>query len=135
MTPQSNLAVIAPIRPDKTATLRQLLAKMNFAPGRVNPNNPIFPFARFDNLHFARFVILDDPTTADIEVCRLPRPHYPPSLAFLGDFDGDDNEFRRQLATRASPGLRRIFSCCEGFSRGTDLVDWMSEREHQPIAS
>ena len=36
---------------------------MNRGPGSVNPNNPLVPFAQFDTLHFARFVILDDKTS------------------------------------------------------------------------
>lgn len=134
MTPQSNFAVIAPIRAGKTEKLRELLARMNFGPGRVNPKNPIFPFARFDDLHFARFVILDDPTTADVAVYGLPRPDYPPSLAFVGDFDGDADEFRRNLAIHAHRGLKRVFSFCEGFSPRTDLLDWMNDHEHPPQA-
>ena len=79
--------ILTPIGPGREATLRQLLAFMNDAPGRVNPNNTLFPFAQFDTLHFARFVILDDKTLEDIRVHSIAPRTYPLYLAFLGDVD------------------------------------------------
>ena len=35
---------------------------MNRRPGVVDPENGLVPFGRFDRLHFARFVVLDDQT-------------------------------------------------------------------------
>ena len=60
MTPQSNFMVAAPIAPGREPALRTLLATMNLAPGVVDPNNELVPFARFAGLHVARFVILHD---------------------------------------------------------------------------
>ena len=37
--------ILAPIVPSREAELRGLLASMNDAPGRVNPDNPLIPFA------------------------------------------------------------------------------------------
>ena len=54
--------ILAPIVSSREAELRGLLDSMNETQGRVNPNNPLVPFAQFDTLHFARFVILDDKT-------------------------------------------------------------------------
>ena len=71
MTPQSNFMVLAPVDPQREAELRQLLASMNDAPGRVNPNNALIPFARFDTLHVARLLILDDQTVEDVQVHGL----------------------------------------------------------------
>jgi len=64
--------VLAPIAPGREAELRRLLAAMNDAPGQVNPNNSLFPFAQFATLHFARFVILDDQTLEDLFQYPLP---------------------------------------------------------------
>lgn len=135
MTPQSNFMVLAPIIPDREAELRRLLDSMNRGPGQVDPNNALLPFAEFDVLHFSRFIILDDKTTDDVRVYGLTPRTYPLYLAFLGDVDGDVNAFLTKLIERAGNGLRKIFSCCQGFGPGTDLVHWMKQHEAPPIAA
>jgi hypothetical protein len=134
MTPQSNFMVLAPIIPERETELRQLLDSMNRGPGQVDPNNSLLPFAEFDTLHFARFVILDDKTTEDVRVYGLAPRSYPLYLAFLGDFDGDVNGFLGKLIKRAGKGLRKIFSCCRGFGPDTDLLTWMKQHEAPAIA-
>lgn len=133
MMPQSNVLVTAPLKPEREAELRSLLAAMNFVPGHVNPANAVFPFEQFTQIHVARFVILDDQTTGDLRIAYgIPAPNYPLSLAFLADFDGPADAFRADLAVRARSGLERIFSCCEGFAPGTDIARWMKERDISP---
>jgi hypothetical protein len=135
MTPQSNFMVLAPIDPKREMELRQLLASMNRAPGRSDPNNDLIPFAEFDTLHFARLIILDDKTTEDVRVYGLAPRNYPLYLAFLGDVDGDANAFLGNLIKRAGKGLGRIFSCCEGFTSRTDLLEWMTQHNASAIAA
>src|SRR5438105_1583137 len=136
MTPQANFMVLAPIDPMRKLQLRQLLDSMNVAPGRVNANNPLIPFAQFETLHFARFVILDDKTLDDVRVyAGGPAPRYPLYLAFLGDIDGYVDTFFEELITYAAKGLRSIFSCCEGFIANTDLVRWMKTHSAPAIAA
>ena len=135
MTPQSNFMLLAPIIPERETELRELLDSMNRGPGQVDPNNSLLPFAEFDTLHFARFVILDDKTTDDVRVYGLPPRKYPLYLAFLGDVDGDVNAFLGNLIKRAGEGLRRIFSYCQGFGPDTDLLDWMKQHDAPPIAA
>src|SRR5215468_805248 len=125
MTPQGTFMILAPIVPSRLAELRSLLDSMKEATGCVNPNNPLVPFAQFDTLHFARFVILDDKTVGDLRIYGLPVRTYPLYLAFLGDIDGDEEAFLNELVRRASNGLRAIFSCCHGFASDTDLMAWM----------
>src|SRR6266850_2908957 len=125
MTPQGNFMILAPIVSSREAELRGLLDSMNEAPGSVNPNNPLVPFAQFDMLHFARFVILDDKTVGDLRIYGLPERTHPLYLAFLGDIDGEEEAFLNELVRRASDGLRAIFSCCHGFASNTDLTAWM----------
>jgi len=134
MTPQSSFMVVAPIRPGREAELRRLLAGMNRAPGQADPDNPLVPFRALHTLHFARFVVLDDATIGDIAAYGVPVPTSPLALAFLGDCDGDRDEFLRDLVKRAERGLRRIFLHCEGFTESTDLARWMDEHEHGPAA-
>jgi len=125
MIPQGTFMILAPIVPSREAELRGLLDSMNEAPGCVNPNNPLIPFAQFDTLHFARFVILDDKTAGDLRIYGLPVRQHPLYLAFLGDIDGEEEAFLIELVKRAPDGLRAIFSCCHGFASDTDLMAWM----------
>jgi hypothetical protein len=136
MLPQANLFVAAPLRTEREAELRGLLASMNVVPGVVNSANPLVPFAQFDRLHFARFLILQDQTLEDIHTAYgLPRQDYPLMLAFLADFDGDARQFRAELARRAGDGLQRIFSCCVGFAPHSDLATWMKDHEQPPATA
>src|SRR5450432_677905 len=114
MTPQSSFMVLAPLARSRMTEMRLLLSEMNLLPGVANPDNLLVPFAAFENLHFARFVILDDETTGDVRLYGIDRPAPPVYLAFLGDFDGDYSQFIQDLCARAGDGLRRIFALCDG---------------------
>ena len=124
--------VAAPLRKGVEADVRELLASMNVEPGVVNVNNPLVPFGMLGELHFARFVILDDQTLSDLALYNIHRAPPPLYLAFLGDFDGDYDRFIHRLTSLAGEGLRRIFSCCEGFTESTDVARWMKSNEHPP---
>ena len=135
MTPQSTFMVLAPIADGQEESLRALLASMNREPGMADPNNPLVPFGRFDRLHFARFVILEPRTAGDISVYGLPVPQLPTSLAFLGDCDGPAETFLAELVAEAGPGLCQVFSHCQHFGPGTDLIDWMRRHAKSPAAT
>src|SRR5262249_11234419 len=135
MIPQSNLTLVAPIAAGREAALRSLLAGMNRQPGDVEPQNSVLPFARFDELHFAGLVILEDQTTGDFPVYDQAAASYPLYLAFLADFDGFYDEFVTRLISIADLGLRRIFAHCEGFDETTDIRTWMKAREHPAAAA
>ena len=127
--------VLAAIAPERKAELRRLLESMNVAPGRVDPRNALIPFEAFPTLHMARLLILDDPTTEDVRAHGLePRPD-PLYFALLGDTDGEGDDFIRELAARASEGLRLLFSCCEGFDPGASLAEWMLKRRSRASAN
>jgi hypothetical protein len=125
--------VVAPIGAGRESELRDLLARMNLAPGRADPSNDLVPFGTFDRIHFVRFVILDDLSINDLAVYGRPPVSYPLALAFIGDCDGDARTMLADLAARAEPGLRRIFSCC-GLGAGENLAAWMRARNRQPAA-
>ena len=133
MTPQGNFLVMAPVAPGREEALRDLLASMNSSCGIVDPQNALVPFGRFERLHFARLLILTDPTEVDIAHYRVPVPHLAPTLAFFGDCDGSGETMLAEFAGMAAPGLRQIFSFCERFAPGADLLDWM--RRHQQSAA
>lgn len=127
--------VLAPIVLAREGELRGLLESMNASPGIVDPHNALVPFGRFTTLHFARFVILADQTTGDIGVYGLATREYPLYLAFLGDVDGSEAAFLRWLVGVASDGLRKLFSCCEGFGPDSDLLNWMRQHRARPVAN
>jgi hypothetical protein len=133
MTPQSSFMVVAPLDVKRTDELRSLLATMNRAPGTANPNNEIIPFGELEALHFARLVVLEDQTLDDITLAYgIARPSYPTYLAFMGDFDGDADPFRKQLVAVAGKGLQQIFSYCVDFTPGSDVAGWMKRHERRP---
>ena len=136
MTPQANFMILAPIKQGREEELSQLLESMNDAPGQLNVNNPLIPFAQFDTLHFARLLILKDNTLNDVRAYGgVPVPNYPLYLAFLGDIDGDADRFFDELIRRAGDGLSKIFSFCDGFEPKTELVRWMKTHSIPPIAA
>jgi hypothetical protein len=134
LTPQSQFTVVAPIAAGGEAALRALLVTMNSAPGVADPRNPLVPFGEFAQLHFARFVILNDPTLGDIEAYGVPRPDLPNYLAFVGDCDGPSRACLAEMAQRAGAGLRRVFAHCEGFDVREDLLAWLQAHD-LPIAA
>src|SRR5260370_35576455 len=106
MTPQASFMILAAIDPQREVQLRQLLASMNHAPGRVNPNHSLIPFEQFDTLHFARLLIVDDKTIDEIRAYGLTPSTYPLYLTFLGDIDGERDPLLRNLSRLASNGVR-----------------------------
>src|SRR5262245_11015935 len=135
MMPHSTFMVMAPIDPRREVGLRSLRASMNDGPGRTNANNSLVPFSRFDTLHVARFVIIDDKTVGDVVAYGLKPVAYPLYLAFVGDVDGDGEAFLRAAARETPNGLRAIFSCCEGFTSNTDRLHCMTAHSLQSAAT
>jgi hypothetical protein len=136
MTPQANFTVLAQVDPAQENKLRALLESMNFALGRVDPNNALIPFASLDNVHYLRLLILKDNALLDTRAYGGgPVPVYPLWLALLGDIDGDVDAFFKQLVARGGNGLRQIFSCCLEFDESTDLARWMRRRNVPAIAA
>ncbi|MDX2503299.1 MAG: hypothetical protein QNL62_02295 [Gammaproteobacteria bacterium] len=138
MIPQSTFMIVTAIEiepEEQIEKLRELLASMNDKSGHADPQNSLVPFSSFDRLHFARFVIIDSTTFDEIKAFgQTPRP-WTPSLAFIGDIDGDRDSFLAQLAEKANPGLREIFSFCNGFSQKVNLLDWMKKHNIEPDAN
>jgi hypothetical protein len=134
MTPQSAFMILATVPDANVGKLKSLLGSMVGKPGMADPANPIVPFEKFEGLHYARFVILDDQTLGDFKAFNQEIPKFPVMLAFLGDCDGSTDDFIAELADRAEPGLRDIFSNCQGFTSSTNLLPWMKEH-FQPAAA
>lgn len=94
--------VVALLATGREDELRKVLSSMIRHPGVADPQNMLVSFGQFERLHFARFVILDDPTPADITLYGVPRIDWRPALAFLGDVDGPADEFLATLVQRAA---------------------------------
>ncbi len=137
MTPQSNFMIVAPVRDGHLDNLRTLLATMNRFIAHADPDNKLVQFGRFERLHFARFIIIEAKTADEIKAFGVtPRP-WQPSLAFLGDCDGDRDSFLAELVEHAEHGLIEIFSLCEGYPdpNSEGLLAWMLAHDVQPRAS
>jgi hypothetical protein len=100
----------------------------------VDPNNALVPFARFDRLHVARFVILRDETIGDLDQLGQGFSDAPVWLVFLGDCDGSAETMLSEFAAHASSGIAQIFAHCRGFDRDGDLVAWMRAHSATPEA-
>jgi len=133
MTPQATFMIVANIAGDRLEPLRALLEAMNGATGLVDPDNPLFPFGRFQRLHLARFLILPK---AEAGQNPADLPAVPARLVFLGDCDGPADTFIAEMAVLAAPQLRTIFSHCEPFIGERDsLVNWMQAHQIEPAAN
>lgn len=137
MTPQSTFMICATVRDGQLEKLRKLLASMNKIIAHADPDNKLVPFGRFERLHFARFTIIEARTAEEIrEFGVIPRP-WQPTLAFLGDCDGDRDSFLSELVEHAEPGLDKIFSYCVSYpdANSEGLLAWMKAHNIQPKAS
>lgn len=133
MTPQSTFMIAATVRVGQLKNLRALLASMNKAPGHADSDNSLISFSRFDRLHFARFVIIEAKTAHEIEEFGVKPRLWRPTLAFLGDIDGDIHTFFAELTEHAESSLKKIFSHCEGISEeDKNLLEWMKAHNINP---
>lgn len=134
MIRQGHIMILAPVRREQVVLLRSLLATLTDAPGLADPGNDLVPFAQFENIHVARFVILDDQTLGDRRSAypdvRLPEEQI--YLAFIADCDGPGEALLDGLVAQAGEGLRQIFRHCEGLDDSTDLLQWMRAHNIQP---
>ena len=104
MADQIALTIITPVRPEAVEPLRVALTIMS----RDMGHNPILPFGKLPNIHFARFVVLDPAIDFD------GRP-LPPRLVFLSDADGSLERHLREIVTVAGHGLDLVYAHCEGY--------------------
>lgn len=98
---------------------------MNNAPGQAHPENKLVPFAKLEQIHVARFVILDDPSLDDRLIAPVLPVREPKYLAFVADFDGCADALIKDMVRVAEPGLRQLFGHCSDFHADTDLRSWI----------
>lgn len=126
--------LVAPLAAGREASLRALLASMNATPGTAEPRNTVLPFARFERLHFARLVLLDDALQSDLDLLGVARQRLPTYLSIMFDCDGPAQEMLAEWVEHAGAGLRRILDHCAGFTPDTDLLAWMRAHD-RPVAA
>ncbi len=98
---QNALTVVTKVRTTHLAELRTLLARIGqeVRQGRG-------PFSAIPTIHFACWVIIDND------------PNYPPRLAFETSYDGDMDQFIRDLAAQAGDVIDSVYSECAGYPAG-----------------
>ncbi len=135
MTQQDTFFILAPVTEGRAEDLLSLLASMTLEPGLADPQNELVPFGRFDQLHVARFFLVEANTWQDIEAYGNDPEPYPLHLAFLGDVDGDRQSFLKELVARCGDGLTSIFSHCDGGAEGGGLLRWMEAHNVEEAAN
>ena len=101
---QRSLTIIAPVVRGREQSLKDLLTGI----GKDIEGNTHIQFARFPNIHYARWAIIPPPDTQD--------PSSPPSqLVFGTDHDGPDENLIRDAVGGAIDALDAIYSHCEGW--------------------
>jgi hypothetical protein len=134
MIPPGCFMVLAEVSPGHEPALRALLAQMNSGPGRVDPDNRLLPFGRFDTLHFARFAILDNATGGDLAAHGVTPPALPTWLSFFGDCDGPGDDQLAEFVRVAQDGLMEVFAHCIDRPAGLSLTAWLRAR-NLPVAA
>lgn len=127
--------VAASVREHHAPALRALLARMNRAPGEVDPYNTWLPFGRFEAIHFARLVVAQDRTLGE-RACYPGLPEQEPLyLVLMVDCDGPADDILQRLVQEAGSGLREIFQHCDGCEPDVDLCAWLRARRTPASAS
>jgi len=139
MIPQDSFIVIAEVEPSRLDALRSLLKTMTIAgyTGMADPANPLVRFGDYENIHFARFVVLADNTLNDRnDYPQLERStrELPTYLCFMVDCDGDADALLARMA-QAPEGLRKIFGHCKDLNESADMLGWLRKRCVRPMAS
>ena len=106
MISQQALTIRATIRPDAKTSLENVLAEIK----SDLLNNSILPFGKLEDVHFARFVFLDD-------VVDLHGDPIPASLVLTSNFDGSAADHLDQLVDEIETGVDQIFGHCEGYPK------------------
>ena len=121
------LTVLAPIRPDKEAGLRELLRTIgddingkDLAAGITRPH---IAFVHSRHIHFARFAILNDPD----------RGSNRSRLLFTSIYDGGLGAHLDELVSITSD-MDAIWGACEGYAGTSEFQPFIHARAQEPAA-
>lgn len=104
MTHQVPLTIIAEIKLGKMDDLKRLLEIIS----EDVESNKIISFVKFNQVHFARFVILEEARDLDNKIIQ-------PSLVFSSEIDAPLERYFNDLVDLAGDGLDQIYSHCENY--------------------
>src|SRR4051812_11966866 len=106
MTSQNPLTLATPIKSSEIGNLDSLLLKM-----RSDLENGVSEeFENLGTVHYLRLVILE---SKDPEGNVFPG--IPTRFVFSTDYDGDEEQHLKDLATKAPGFLDKLYSHCEGY--------------------
>src|SRR5919197_4513598 len=104
MSHQVAVTIVAEVQPGETRSLSELLATM----GDGVANGSVVDLAALRDVHFARFVLLE-------EADALGGEPLPASLIYMSDVDLPRDRHLADLVDTAGPGLDLLFGRCEGY--------------------
>jgi hypothetical protein len=104
MSYQVAITIVADVRPGEAESLKRLLVSM----GDGVANRSVVDLAALRDVHFARFVLLEE--TTDLGGEPLPA-----SLLYMSDTDIPLDRHLSDLADTAGPGLDLLFGHCDGY--------------------
>lgn len=135
MIQQNHICIAGVLRHGGATAIEPLLASMTNNKGHADPDNELVPFSKLDQLHVARFVILDDHSLADRKFAEALPVREPIYIAFVADFDGAVDALINDLLRFAGSGLKQIFSHCRDFHDHTDLQRWIQTHRVRSAAN
>src|SRR5262245_60208584 len=101
---QEAVTLRAFLKPGALESLEQLLLQV----GDDVEGNPVLPFTAFEEVHFARLVIL--PEAKDLKGLTIR-----PSIVYAANVDGSGDAHLLHLIRHSAVGVDRIFAHCEGY--------------------
>jgi hypothetical protein len=107
------LTVLSPILFDPHSRISHSMALREYL--AALPNNAQSPFASVSGTHFARFAVMDD--VSYVGAPALTEHLNSPYLIFTADFDGDLDEYLRELASKNPQMVNDIWRHCAGYGR------------------
>ena len=107
------LTVIVKIKPGEDVALERLLGEI----GNDIKNNPYVRFTESRTIHFARWVILNDPENGK-------------RLLFSSNYDGTLENHLNEL-TRIAPAWDSIWEKCEAYPGQSDLLNFINEHSYK----
>ncbi len=108
---QAAVTVYVRIRDGELEALRETLAQI----ADDVAGNALIPFGTFRQLHFARFVILDEAVPDEEQARDLEVGIIPAHLVFLSAIDAPVEDYLQELASVAGEGLDAVFQHCEAY--------------------
>ena len=113
---QDGLTIVSEIKEGKIEDLKIVLAEIE----ADIEENSLFPFIKFDTIHFCRFIIFNDQIDGT-------NKKYPATLIFSSNFDEPLKAHINELYDKGINGLNKVYQYCKGYPAE-------SERSRQQVS-